>query len=138
MEYKENNLTIDSYCALRESVGWNNFCVEQIKEVLKNSIYDIVASEEENAVGMGRLIGDGLYYTIVDIVVAPKFQGKGIGTSIVNHIMNYIVENIPKGGRVSVQLISEKGKEPFYEKLGFETIPNDNCGSGMKKIINNN
>ncbi len=87
---------------------------------------------------MGRLIGDGLYYTIVDIVVAPEFQGKGIGTSIVNHIMNYIGENIPKGGRVSVQLISEKGKEPFYEKLGFETIPNDNCGSGMNKIINNN
>ena len=28
-----------------------------------------------------------------------------------------------------------KGKEPFYEKLGFETSPSDTAGSGMRKTV---
>ena len=84
---------------------------------------------------MGRLIGDGIYYTIVDVVVIPEFQGKGLGKNIINEIIGYVTESIPKGGRVSVQLISAKGKEPFYEKAGLKRIPNENCGSGMQKVI---
>ena len=135
MDWKANSLTYDTYYNLREGVGWNNFTELQAKEALKNSKYDIVVFTEEKAIGMGRLIGDGIYYTIVDVVVIPEFQGKGIGTKIINEIMNYITKNIPKGGRVSVQLISEKGKELFYEKIGFKRIPNENCGSGMQKVI---
>lgn len=41
------------------------------------------------------------------------------------------------GGRVSIQLIAEKGKEGFYEKMGFKKIPHENCGSGMRKVIYN-
>lgn len=135
MDWKDNSLTYDIYYNLREGVGWNNFTEPQAREALKNSKYDIVVFTEEKAIGMGRLIGDGIYYTIVDVVVVPEFQGKGIGTKIINEIMNYITKNIPKGGRVSVQLISAKGKDLFYEKIGFKRIPNENCGSGMQKVI---
>lgn len=48
MEYKENILVYEDYCNLRESVG------------------------------MGRLIGDGMYYMIVDVVVQPDYQKQGI------------------------------------------------------------
>lgn len=40
--------------------------------------------------------------------------------------------------RESVQLIAEKGKEPFYECLGFKTIPHEFCGSGMRRVIYKN
>lgn len=135
MEYQENVLCYEDYCRLRESVGWTNFSKEQTQAALSNSLYTVAAFENSQAVGMGRLIGDGMYLVIADIVVNPVYQGKGIGSKIVSMLIEYTTKELPDGGRTSIQLISEKGKEPFYEKLGFKRIPNDFCGSGMKMVI---
>lgn len=135
MEYQENVLCYEDYCRLRESVGWTNFSKEQTQAALSNSLYTVAVFENSQAVGMGRLIGDGMYLVIADIVVNPVYQGKGIGSKIVSMLKEYTTKELPDGGRTSIQLISEKGKEPFYEKLGFKRIPNDFCGSGMKMVI---
>lgn len=135
MEYCENSLTCADYIALRESVGWNNFSKEQVLKSIQNSIFDIVAAEHGQTVAMGRLIGDGMYYLIADIIVRPEYQGKGIGSGIVDRLLAYVEANIPTGGRASVQLIAEKGKEDFYIKKGFKRIPHEFCGSGMRKVI---
>lgn len=135
MEYQENVLCYEDYCRLRESVGWTNFSKEQTQAALSNSLYTVAVFENSQAVGMGRLIGDGIYLVIADIVVNPVYQGKGIGSKIVSMLIEYTTKELPDGGRTSIQLISEKGKEPFYEKLGFKRIPNDFCGSGMKMVI---
>lgn len=76
-----------------------------------------------------------MYLTIVDIVVSPAYQKKGIGSQIINMLIEHAAKTLPSGGRISIQLISEKGKEAFYEKFGFKRIPNDFCGSGMRKVI---
>ena len=135
MEYQENVLCYEDYCRLRESVGWTNFSKEQTQAALSNSLYTVAVFENSQAVGMGRLIGDGMYLVIADIVVNPVYQVKGIGSKIVSMLIEYTTKELPDGGRTSIQLISEKGKEPFYEKLGFKRIPNDFCGSGMKMVI---
>ena len=135
MEYQESVLCYEDYCRLRESVGWTNFSKEQTQAALSNSLYTVAVFENSQAVGMGRLIGDGMYLVIADIVVNPVYQGKGIGSKIVSMLIEYTTKELPDGGRTSIQLISEKGKEPFYEKLGFKRIPNDFCGSGMKMVI---
>ena len=135
MEYQENVLCYEDYCRLRKSVGWTNFSKEQAQTALSNSLYTVAVFENSQAVGMGRLIGDGMYLVIADIVVNPVYQGKGIGSKIVSMLIEYTTKELPDGGRTSIQLISEKGKEPFYEKLGFKRIPNDFCGSGMKMVI---
>lgn len=135
MEYQENVLCYEDYCRLRKSVGWTNFSKEQAQTALSNSLYTVAVFENSRAVGMGRLIGDGIYLIIVDIVVDPAYQGKGIGSKIVSMLIEYATKELPDGGRTSIQLISEKGKEPFYEKQGFKRIPNDLCGPGMKMVI---
>lgn len=135
MEYKENVLCYQDYRKLRESVEWINFSEEQMQKALSNSLYTIIAVENNQAVGMGRLIGDGMYYMIIDIVVHPLYQKRGIGKSITNMLMKYVDKETPVGGRSSIQLIAEKGKEPFYEKMGFKIIPHEFCGSGMRKVI---
>ena len=135
MEYKENLLSYEDYCMLRKSVGWHLFSKNQMQQALNNSLYTIAAVENNQSVGMGRLTGDGMYFLIVDVVVHPAFQRCGIGTNIMNMLLKYVEEKTPAGGRSSVQLIAEKGKEPFYEKFGFKTIPHDFCGSGMRKVI---
>ena len=133
MEYKENVLTYEDYCRLRESVGWLNF--PNIQKSLENSLYTIVAVQDNQIVGMGRLIGDGMYYMMVDIVVQPDYQQQGIGNKIVSMLIDYVNEETPIGGRSSIQLIAEKGKESFYEKKGFKIIPHEFCGSGMRMVI---
>lgn len=135
MEYKENALCYQDYRKLRESVEWINFSEEQMQKALSNSLYTIIAVENNQTVGMGRLIGDGMYYMIIDIVVHPLYQKRGIGKSITNMLMKYVDKETPVGGRSSIQLIAEKGKEPFYEKMGFKIIPHEFCGSGMRKVI---
>lgn len=135
MEYKENVLCYGEYCELRESVGWLLFSKEQTQKALTNSLYTVIAVKDSQTVGMGRLIGDGMYYMIVDIVVQPSYQKQGIGNKIINMILEFVDKETPTGGRSSIQLIAEKGKETFYEKIGFELIPHEFCGSGMRKVI---
>lgn len=60
----------------------------------------------------------------------PKFQRKGIGTMIVDHLVDYAKANSTTGKFTTIGGVSAKGKEPFYEKMGFEIISN-----GMKKMI---
>lgn len=59
-------------------------------------------------IGMGRIIGDGarIFY-IQDVVIHPNFQGKGIGTTIMEKLIAYI------------------------EKFGFQKRPNEFRGNGM-------
>ncbi len=135
MEYKENLLTYEEYIGLRESVGWINFSKEQTKKALQNSLYTVAATCDNQTVGMGRLTGDGMYYLIADVIVSPAYQKRGIGRSILNMLLEYVDKETPVGGRSSIQLISEKGKEFFYEKAGFKQIPHEHCGCGMRKVI---
>jgi len=135
MEYKENMLCYEDYHRLRESVDWSHYPAEQAQKAIEHSLYTVIAVENGQTVGMGRLIGDGTYYVIVDMVVHPAHQKMGVGSKIVDMILQYVLDATPLGGRSSIQLIAEKGKEAFYEKLGFKLIPHDFCGSGMRKII---
>lgn len=135
MEYKENALYYEDYCKLRESVEWLPYSKEQTQKALDNSLYTIIAVDDDQTIGMGRLIGDGVYYMIADIVVHPNHQRQGVGNKIVNMIIEYVEKATPIGGRSSIQLIAVKGKEAFYEKMGFKIIPHEFCGSGMRKVI---
>lgn len=135
MEYIANQLSYEDYCALRSSVGWLNLFEEQTKKAMDNSLYIVTAVDGEQTVAMGRLIGDGMYYLIVDVVVHPDYQKQGVGGRIVDMLIEYVDKGTPIDGRSSVQLIAEKGKEDFYIKKGFKLIPHEYCGSGMRKVI---
>ena len=135
MEYLDNRLTYQMYTLLRSSVGWNNFSEEQVAKSLDNSIYTVTVVENNEPIAMGRLVGDGIYFLIVDVIVKPEFQRRGIGSKIIDALLVYVENATPVGGRSSVQLIAEKGKEGFYLKKGFKLLPHDFCGPGMRKVI---
>lgn len=133
--YIENRLDFKTYFNLRESVGWNNFSETQAREAIEKSTYIVTVQENKETIAMARLIGDGLYYTIVDVVVRPDYQGRGIGTAMIKMLLSYAEQTLPEGGRVTIFLVSEKGKEAFYESLGFKKIPHEFCGFGMRKVL---
>lgn len=131
---KKNHLTVKEYNQLRESVGWKTFPDQQVEFAFQQSITIVALYRHKELVGMGRLVGDGIYYLIVDVVVKPSYQGKGLGKEIINSLINATYQNM-LGNRASLQLIAAKGKEDFYKKLGFECVPNEDSGNGMRKFI---
>ena len=65
-------------------------------------------------------------------MVKPEYQKQGIGKRMVNECISFIDRQIKEGWRIKIVIVSAKGKEPFYEKLGFEIRPNINDGAGMQ------
>lgn len=136
MEVKVNKLTPELFLDLYTSVGWEAPVIQQVKEALKNTLATFTAYENNNAVGMVRLIGDGgMSFYIKDFAIIPSFQSKGVGTILIESIERYIKENIDENWAVSLELISTKEAVEFYKKNGFEERPCEWDGPGMFKMI---
>ena len=104
---------------------------------MKNSAYLISAWDGGLPAGMARVISDGGYmFLIVDVMVLPEYQGRGIGREMMNRINSWIDELARDGSCIMVNLMATPGNESFYEKLGFVTRPNDHMGAGMVRWIN--
>ncbi|MCL2775983.1 MAG: GNAT family N-acetyltransferase [Oscillospiraceae bacterium] len=131
-------LSINSLCAkdfirLREAVGWGIHPDNQAEEGLKNSLFTVTAIHNNQVIGMGRLVGDGFMICYIqDLIVLPEYQGEGIGATILERLLAYIIDNAIPNTCVTDGLFSAKDKEEFYEKFGFHIRPNDNRGAGME------
>ena len=131
----KDELNVDEYNNLKKSVGWDAKDIDLVERAIKNSAIIKKAIFDNQTVGMGRVIGDGMYYFIVDVVVDPKYQGKGIGKRLIDEIVNEIDNKIKAGQSCSINLMSMNGKEIFYEKCGFNKVPFGHTGYGMIRRI---
>ncbi|MBD5467331.1 MAG: GNAT family N-acetyltransferase [Lachnospiraceae bacterium] len=127
----DNILQAEDFVRLRIEVGLVEIPVEHARKALQNGLLNVSAIYHGELVGMGRLVGDGaMYWYLQEIIVLPEFQRKGIGTIIVNHLIDYAKANSITGKFTTIGGVSAKGKEPFYQKMGFDIISN-----GIKKMI---
>ena len=95
--YSETIPDLDTYYELRSSVDWENFCQEQAEKAINSSVHFILAKDEDKPVAMARVVGDVMYYTIVDVVVRPEYQGKKIGSTMINRLVELIQKDAPAG-----------------------------------------
>ena len=129
-----DSITPEEYMKLREAVGWGLFPLEEAEAGLSNSYIWCLRDNEASGqpIGIGRVIWDhGYVMYIADIIVVPKYQGNGLGRVIMEHVVDFIHEQLKPGYRFMVSLCSAKGKEEFYKKFGFVVRPNDDVGPGM-------
>jgi GNAT superfamily N-acetyltransferase len=127
---REEHPTPEEYLRLRQAVGWTLPESGAIEPSLRNSLYCVCARSRGEIVGMARIIGDGgLVYYIQDVIVDPERQGEGIGKRLMDRVMNYIRRHAVR--HTIVGLMAAKGKEPFYERYGFFSRPNEKFGAGM-------
>ncbi len=61
----------------------------------------------------------------------PQYQHQGIGKQLVIRAMDYLNAQRKPGWKIKIVLVAAKGKEGFYQKLGFCSRPNENSGPGM-------
>lgn len=131
-----NRLKPEEFNMLFRSAGWDSPEIEQAKIALDNSVCTFSLYEDNALIGMARLLGDkAMSFYIKDFVILPEKQAKGNGRVLMNTIVNTIKNELSNGYKVSLELISSKGKEGFYKKFGFETRPSGSDGAGMFMMI---
>jgi ribosomal protein S18 acetylase RimI-like enzyme len=111
-------ITCQDFNKLRESVGWDKLDPEATKKAIQNTLSLILVKTEDGIAGMGRVIGDGVYFYLQDVVVKPEFQSKGVGDYIVKYLISHVLTSAPSMKMFCV-LCPETAKE-FYKKHGFE------------------
>lgn len=132
IEYTKS-INFEEYNDLRKLVGWGTISKRQFNTSIPNSRFITVGKCEGKTISMARAVGDGGYHLlIVDVIVHPDFQGQGIGKEMLSQLMDFVKNGyVEKGETTMVSLLSAKGKEAFYEKMGFMKRPNDERGAGM-------
>ena len=124
MVHPEITLTIvDSWpyeeiCTLYKAADWMQpiFTPEQIAKILKQSFCFVIAEHDDHAIGMGRVISDGVSDGYLqDIVVLPEWRNIGVGTTIVRKL----IEECHLHGIAWLGIIADPGTEYFYRKFGF-------------------
>lgn len=119
------------FVRLRVLTGFADIPIEHAKRALDGGLINVSAKYGDRLIGMGRMVGDGaMYWYLQEIIVLPEYQKQGVGTKIVNHLVDYAVSHSTTGKLTTIGGVSAKGKEEFYRKLGFEVISN-----GIQKMI---
>jgi ribosomal protein S18 acetylase RimI-like enzyme len=106
--------------------GWWNeeYDPGELPRLIRGSFLFAVAVDPETgqAVGMGRVISDGVSDGYIqDLIVLPEYRKSRIGTRIVSLLVKKCVES----GISWIGLIAEPGTENFYLPFGFR--PMEGC-----------
>ena len=126
--------TLKEFNVLIKAVGWAGYTnLEALSEALAGSLFSVVAVRKMKTVGMGRLVGDGARFVYFqDILVMPRAQRHGIGTAIMDHLMDYVNRHCPR--KVYVHLFTDRKTAPFYRRYGFKGAEESFYGMSVKKF----
>mgnify|MGYP003311106406 CR=1 FL=1 len=110
---------VDTYLQLREKAGMRARTIQGATKGLGSELFSVIlrASESGEAVGMGRVVGDGgTVFHICDMAVDEKWQGKGGGTMIMHSLMEYILKEASPLSYINLMA----DVDGFYERWGFK------------------
>lgn len=136
MEIRTGYRDVGLYLQLRRSVGWVELTRQQAQKALLASLEVFTIFDNDKAIGMARLVGDGAVVTYVqDLIIIPEYQGQRLGSQLLQALTQYVKEHMLPGTRMMFDLMCRKGMEEFYIKNGFVARPTQSLGPGMIKYI---
>ena len=126
---KESSVSIDDVLHLYQAVGWTNYTnqPQMLEKALSHSLATYLARDDEEIVGLVRLVGDGFSSIFVqDLIVLPSYQRQGIGSNLMKEALADYKD------AYQIQLATEQTEKnlDFYRSLGFETLSTYDC-TGM-------
>lgn len=103
---------------LRNSVGWNG--MEQCyKNSLKGSYFYICCYDDNELIGFLDVVSNGVTDAYIqDVIVNPNYQGKGIGTNL----MNRAIDKLNDDNIYMISVLFQESFLPFYKKFGFNML----------------
>jgi ribosomal protein S18 acetylase RimI-like enzyme len=112
--------TVD-HLHLRSAAGLTPFGEAATRAGLPATFIGVVVRHDDQAIGMGRVVGDGgMFFQVVDIAVLPAHQGKGIGKAIMQALTEALAERITAPAYVS--LVADGEAQHLYAQYGFEPV----------------
>lgn len=109
--------------ASKQFWGYSDEQMEAWKEMLtmsesyltENTVYKLV---QEEILGYYSFIIFENYVELDNLFVKPEKIGKGLGTFLLQHLL----DEITKLGHHKIVLFADPNAERFYEKMGFQVI----------------
>ncbi len=123
IDLTEKPPSVEDYLRLRREGGLSAFSPDAVEIGLKGTLFAVTLYCEGEAIGMGRIVGDGgCFVQIVDIAVDPRFRGQGLGKLMMSSLMNWAKRELPETAFLS--LLADVPANKLYEQFGFtETAP---------------
>ena len=125
--------TSDQFWNLFQTTGWNDkyrLPPDELTQALRSSWYVLSAYIDEQLVGFGRLVSDGVLHAMIyELIVLPEYQGQGIG----GRMLEKLVKKCQESGVRDIQLFCAAGKRAFYEKRGFVARPENAPGMQFRR-----
>lgn len=109
--------TPEDFRRLRRAPGLAPRSLAAARAGLPNTVAGVVVRRDGEVVGMGRAIGDGLVYLIVDVAVLPEHQGRGLGDAVVTALMGRLRDLAP--AEAYVALFANGEAHRLYARHGF-------------------
>ena len=123
--------SVEEYMALRLAAGLSPKTEEAARLGLARTLHGVTIRAGAEAVGMGRIIGDGgCFFDVVDIAVLPAHQRRGLGRRIMTSLMAYVRAHAPKSAYVT--LLADAPGRKLYEEFGFVATAPGSIGMGLK------
>ncbi len=127
-------MEIRPYCVYQEreilplykAVGWSSYYEDprMLRGAYAGSLRVLGAYDGERLVGIIRAVGDGYSVLLIqDILVYPEYQRQGIGTAL----MNAILEEYAQVYQVQLATDNTEKTIAFYKALGFVPLQEIGC-----------
>ena len=121
----------DTILSLYASVGWTNYTdkPEMLRKSYENSLLTLGAYDGDKLVGVIRTVGDGFSVVFVqDILVFPEYQRKGIGTQLLQEIM----ERFSSVYQLELMTDNSPKTISFYQSVGLVKADDMGCCAFMR------
>lgn len=122
--------TVEEYQILRGTTNWDKIDDSLIATALINTKFCVCITDGCKVIAMGRIIGDGIYFYIQDVIVLPSFKRKGIGSRVMQELENWL-DNTSQPNTF-IGLMAAKGTFEFYQNFDYGIRDTDK--PGMFKI----
>ena len=133
ISYLGRSVMPQEFMHVREALGLPALGFPVAARAVRDDLFNVVVLlDGEKPVACARVIGDGvLTFLIQDVLVAPKYQRKGIGSKIMELVLGHL-ETVAQPGAF-IGLMAAPGTEGFFAKHGFAARPEN--APGMQLIL---
>lgn len=114
------------------------YSIDSLRAQLNTSNHEFYLAINRNApagfISLGKLQNDPSVFILHKIYVLPELQGKSIGKSL----LNFVIDKVKTDGGKALQLNVNRHNKAFhfYKKNGFETILEEDIDIGNGYFMN--
>lgn len=121
---KDRSIDLYELEELCDAVGWSRRPLRKVRKAIQHSFLVVSMWEEKGQyrrlIGFSRATSDHAFNaTIWDVVVHPKFQGRGLGKAL----MKQVIKELRREDISNITLFADPHVVSFYNELGFTPDP---------------